>query len=115
VKTLGIVSAAWTVIWTPVSERSNMLHGRIANPPSKRIHAFAPLFLREALRSSLPNRLELLNILGCARPYENTVSAPMLRADRPHDARTVTSESSSRPFTVRRIVNALHDGSSPAG
>jgi hypothetical protein len=50
VKTPVTVSAARTVIWTPVSERSTILHGRIANPPSKRIHAFAPLFLRAALR-----------------------------------------------------------------
>jgi hypothetical protein len=50
VKTPGIVSAARTVILTSVSERSTMLHGRIANPPSRRIHAFASLLVREALR-----------------------------------------------------------------
>jgi hypothetical protein len=55
-----------------------MLHGRIANPPSKRIHAFASLFLREALRSSFPFRIELLNLESCVRPRENTVSTPMM-------------------------------------
>jgi hypothetical protein len=44
-----------------------MVHGRIANPPSKRIHAFAPLFLRAALR-----------LWDCVRPRENTVFSPMM-------------------------------------
>lgn len=59
----GTVPAAPIVICTPVSERSITLHGRTANPPSKRIHAFAPAFPREALRCSLRPNLE-----ACASP-----------------------------------------------
>jgi hypothetical protein len=44
-----------------------MLHGRVANPPSKRIQAFAPLFLRAALR-----------LWDCVRPRENTLFSPMM-------------------------------------
>ena len=54
-----------------------MVHGRTANPPSKRIHAFALLFPREALRSSFTLRIEGLNLSGCLRPRENTVFSPL--------------------------------------
>jgi hypothetical protein len=59
----GTVPAAPTVICTPVSDRSTTLHGRTANPSPKRIHAFAPAFLREALRCSFRSNLNC-----CVRP-----------------------------------------------
>ena len=60
VNKLGIVSVESIVIWTPVSDRSITLHVRSANPFSRRIHAFAAIFLREALRWSLGLRLRLM-------------------------------------------------------
>jgi hypothetical protein len=64
-----------------------MLHGRIANPPSKRIHAVVALFLREALRSSFP----LLNLKSSVRPKEDTVSAPVMNPSVAKTGRTLES------------------------
>jgi len=93
-----------------------MLHGRMANPPSKRIHAFAPLFLRSALR-----------LWGCVRPKESNVFSPMMslavarieqfrssghmgRADRARDV-PYWSFRTLLPRAADRIARADHESS----